>query len=113
MRQIAGFITEWDVWGRFRVTYPRVRDGQDTLNTEAQIRAFAEKRPGWSPAKKQSYVARPYEKNGQMQCFAYHRGQRVTNFAELVQHNAIFEVEFMPFADAEGWWIRVASIRTY
>ena len=116
-RQIAGFITEWDAFGRFRVTYPSVRDDQniDAFNTEKQLQAYNKiyGGEGWCPAKKKSYLAKPHEKNGVMQCFAYSsRGTRITNFADLVQHNAVLEVELMPFAGGDaGWWIRVASVR--
>jgi hypothetical protein len=112
-RQIAGFITEWDTWGRFRITYPRVRGGTDAFNTETQLQAYGRDREGWCPAKKKSFIAKPHaDKNG-MVCFAYTAdGKRVTNFSDLVQHNAVFEVEFMPFAGGDpGWWIRVASVR--
>jgi hypothetical protein len=111
-RRIAGFITEWDTWGRFRVTYPRVRgdagDKADAFNTEAQLQAYGRGREGWTPAKKKSYLAKPDK-----DCFAYSAaGSRITNFADLVQHSAVFEVEFMPFAGGDaGWWIRVASVR--
>lgn len=105
-RQIAGFITEWDEWKRFRVTFPQVRNGQDTKNTELQLRSV--KIAGWSPVKAKSYIAKP-EKN----CFAYSSGGiRITDFKELVQHDVVFEVDFVPFAGGDaGWWIRVASIR--
>jgi hypothetical protein len=114
-KQIAGFITEWDQNGRLRITLPAVRgEGVDALNTEAQLRAFASKREGWSPLKKKSYLAKPATgKNGALTCFAYDsRGRRVNNFDELVHHSAVLEVDFLPFVGGDqGWWIRVASIR--
>lgn len=114
-RQIAGFITEWDANGRFRVTYPRVRDGVDSYNTESQLATYAKTQDpnGWSPAKKKSYLAKAAtDKRGNLTCFAYLAGKRVTDFSKLVQQMAVFEVDFLPFAgDDAGWWIRVASVR--
>ena len=107
-RQIAGFITEWDEHGRFRVTFPRIRDGVDRLNTEAQLSAYvATQKVDWSPVKKKSYLAKPDKT-----CFAYLGGVRITDFSRLVQQSVTFEVDFLPFAGGDsGWWIRVASIR--
>lgn len=105
-RQIAGFITEVDTWGRFRVTLPEVRNGTDTLNTYAQLHTFAEKNTtGWSPLAQKSYLAKPSKR-----CFAYDSaGKRVTDFSLLIQRNVVFEVDFVNYND--GWWIRVESIR--
>lgn len=114
-RQIAGFITEWDENGRFRVTFPRVRNGVDTQNTEAQLAAFGalQDPAGWTPVKKKSYLAKAAtDKSGAVTCFAYMGGKRITDFSKLVQQSVIFEVDFLPFAgDDAGWWIRVASVR--
>lgn len=112
-RRIAGFITEWDAYGRFRVTYPGVRGDADAFNTEAQLAAYGKGHTGWTPAKKKSYLAKPHVKKGSLICFAYDsRGNRVVDFRHLVQHSAVFEVDFVPFAGGDdGWWIRVESIR--
>lgn len=107
-KQIAGFITEWDQHGRLRVTLPAVRSGADSHNTEVQLRTFGTNHMGWTPLKKKSYLAKPTQT-----CFAYDsQGRRVNNFADLVQHSAVLEVDLLPFSGGDaGWWIRVASVR--
>lgn len=108
MITIAGFITDYDKYGRLRVMYPDVRGYVDSLNTSAQLRAFdANHQDGWSPLSYQTFLIK--KDKG----FAYNAsGDRVTDFTHLVGHSGIFEVELLPFAgDGKGWFIRLHSIR--
>lgn len=109
MNTIAGFITDYDKYGRLTLEYPAARSGTDTLNTERQLRAFDKGRLGWSPLQYRTFLAKPDKRT----CFAYDaKGVRITDFSKTVAHSAQLEAEFLPFAgDGRGWFIRVLSIK--